>query len=201
MIKNIIFDIGNVLADFRWHDFLIDKGFDEAMIGRIAKASVESDTWYEYDKGVWTQEELMAAFIASDPGIEKELHVAFDDIHGMVTPRAYAIPWIQELKEKGYGVYYLSNFSLMAETQCPDSLAFLPYTDGGILSYKEKLVKPNPAIYQLLLTRYDLKAEESVFIDDTLRNIEAAKKEGIHGIQFLTKEQVDKDLAILLAQK
>ena len=198
MIKNIIFDIGNVLSDFRWHDFLIDKGFDEARIDRIAKATIESEIWYEYDRGEWTQEELMAAFVKNDPDLEQDLHRAFDDIHGMVTPRAYAIPWVQDLKKQGFGVYYLSNFSQTAEEECPESLSFIPYTDGGILSYKERLVKPNPEIYRLLLKRYGLKAGECVFIDDTKKNVDAAIEEGIHGIWFQTKEQVDRELDALL---
>lgn len=201
MIKNIIFDIGNVLSDFRWHDFLIDKGFTEERIDRIAAASIESDEWYEYDRGEWTKDQLLDAFAKNDPELEEDLHKAFDDIHGMVTPRAYAIDWVKDLKAKGYGVYYLSNFSLTAEQACPDSLSFIPYTDGGILSYKVKLVKPDPAIYRLLLSRFGLKADESVFIDDTKRNIDAAIKEGIHGIWFQTKEQVDRELTALLKEQ
>ena len=53
MIKNIIFDIGNVLTNYRWREFLEDKGFDEAMIDRIAEATVNSSVWCEYDRGVW----------------------------------------------------------------------------------------------------------------------------------------------------
>ena len=123
-----------------------------------------------------------------------ELYQAFTSIAGIVTPRAYAIPWLQELKAKGYHVYYLSNFSHKAEVECADALNFLPEMEGGILSYKEHLIKPEPEIYQLLLKRYGLKAEESVFLDDTLKNVEAAEEQGIHGIHFLTKEQAEKEL-------
>lgn len=87
------------------------KGFHEAMVERIAKASVQSPAWNEIDRGVWSLEELMQAFIARDPEIEEELRRAYDNVTGMVTRRDYAIPWIQELQAKGYRVYYLSNFS------------------------------------------------------------------------------------------
>ena len=194
MIRNIIFDIGNVLTDFRWKEFLADKGFDEAMVRRIAKASVQSPVWNEIDRGVWSMEELMQAFIRQDPEIEEELRRAYGDITGMVTKRAYAIPWIQELREKGYRVYYLSNFSEKAYEDCADALDFLPYTDGGILSYQEKLVKPDPEIYRRLLSRYSLEAQESVFLDDTAANVEAAERLGIHGICFRTKEQAEEEL-------
>lgn len=197
MIKNVIFDIGNVLTDFRWREFLEDKGFDEKMIGRIADATVLNPVWCEYDRGVWTDEQLLEAFIKKDPAIEKEIHMAFDDFTGMVTPREYAISWLQSLKAGGYRVLYLSNFSRKAEVECADALRFMPYMDGGILSYRDKLIKPNPAIYELILSRYGLAAEESVFIDDTPVNVEAAEKAGIHGIHFQTKEQVDEELRAL----
>lgn len=194
MVKNIIFDIGNVLADFRWREFLADKGFDEEMIERIASASVFSKVWCELDRGVWSDEQIIEAFINNDPAIEKELHQAFDDFTGMVTIRDYAISWVKELREKGYQVFYLSNFSRKAKEECEESLAFIPYMDGGILSYQDKLIKPDVAIYELLLERYGLRAEESVFMDDTLINVEAAEKVGIHGICFLNKEQAEEEL-------
>ena len=102
MIRNIIFDIGNVLTDYRWEGFLADKGFDAEMIKKIAKASIMHPLWAEYDRGTWTDEQVLAAFVKDAPELEKELHQAFENIAGMVTPRAYAIPWLQELKAKGY---------------------------------------------------------------------------------------------------
>lgn len=194
MIHNIIFDIGNVLTDFRWKEFLRDKGFDDVMIRRIAQASVESSLWKEFDRGVWSDEELMSAFVSNDPEIEEALHKAYDDIRGMVTARDYAIPWVQALKAKGCGVFYLSNFSKKAEEECSDALAFIPYMDGGILSWRDKLIKPDPKIYRLLLERYDLRAEECVFVDDTPENVEGAVQQGIHGIVFENREQVEEEL-------
>lgn len=200
MIRNIIFDIGNVLTDFRWKEFLTDKGFDDAMIKRIARASVQSPLWNEIDRGVWDVEKLMQEFIKLDPEIEQELHRAYDNLTGMVTRRDYAIPWIQDLKARGFKTYYLSNFAHKAHVECADALDFLPYMDGGILSYQEKLIKPDPEIYRLLLARYSLKAEESVFLDDTPTNVEAARAVGMYGIRFETKEQAEEELRRLGAQ-
>lgn len=194
MIKNIVFDIGNVLTDYRWREFLEDKGFDEAMIDRLAEATVNSSVWCEYDRGVWTEEEIMAGFVRNDPEIDREIHQAFDDFKELVTPRAYAVPWIKELKKKGYRVLYLSNFSRKAEAECAEALNFLPEMDGGILSYRDRLVKPDAAIYELLLSRYGLVAEECVFLDDMPVNVDAAVKLGIHGIRFLSKEQAQEEL-------
>lgn len=197
MIRNIIFDIGNVLTDFRWRGFLQDKGFDEAMVDRIARASVLTPVWNEVDRGAWDVERLMREFIRQDPEIERELRFAFGCVTGMVTKRDYAIPWVKELKAKGLGVFYLSNFSSKAFEDCQDALDFMEYMDGGILSFREKVIKPDGEIYRLLLSRYGLKAEESVFIDDTQANVEAARVLGIHGICFRSKEQVEEELRAL----
>lgn len=200
MIRNIVFDIGNVLTDFRWKGFLADKGFDEEMIRRIAKASVQNPLWNEIDRGVWELEKLMQEFIKTDPEIEQELRRAYDNLAGMVTGRDYAIPWIQDLKAKGFGTYYLSNFAYKAHMECADALDFLPYMDGGILSYQVKMIKPDPEIYKCLLSRYSMKAEECVFLDDTPMNVEGARGVGMYGIRFETKEQAEEELRRLGAQ-
>ena len=188
MIKNIIFDIGNVLSAFRWEGFLADKGFDKDMIDRIGNASVRTDAWYEFDKGVYSDEEVVELFVKNDPEIADDIHKAFDFVEGMVELYPYTMDWLKSYKDSGYKVYYLSNFSYKAETQCPGSLSFIPMMDGGILSYKVKMTKPDPKIYELLLSTYGLKAEECIFIDDTLRNVEAAEKLGIHGVRFLSQK-------------
>ena len=197
MIKNVIFDIGNVLTDFRWAEFLADKGFSEEEIRRIAKASVLSPVWPELDRGVWSFEEVMAGFVKNDPGMEEEFHRAYDDMTDIVTIRDYAIEWIKSLKKQGFSVYYLSNFSQKIEKECEKALVFRKEMDGGILSWKDKLIKPDPEIYKLCLTRFGLKPEESVFVDDTAVNVEAANELGIHGIVFRSREQVGQKLAEL----
>ncbi len=201
MIRNIVFDIGNVLTDFRWRGFLQDKGFQEEMVERIARASVMTPLWYEIDRGVWDEERLIREFIKLDPEIEEELRLAYGNVKGMVTKRDYAIPWLKELKERGYRLYYLSNFSHKAYVDCMEALDFLPLMDGGILSYQERVVKPDPEIYLRLLRQYDLKAEESVFLDDTPMNVTAAEELGFRGICFETREQAQKELEGYLAEK
>lgn len=194
MITTIIFDIGNVLADFSWRDHFASFGYDDAMVDRIAAATVKDPRWNEYDRGMLTDEETLAGFIQNDPEIKEDIEKVLDNIKTMVSRNDYAIPWIKELKEKGYRCLYLSNFSHKAETECAHALDFLPYLDGGILSYKEKLIKPMPEIYQLLIDRYQLVPEECVFMDDMLANVVAARKMGIHSIQFLNKEQACEEL-------
>ncbi len=197
MITTIIFDIGNVLADFTWREHYEKFGYDDAMIERIADATVRSPIWNENDRGVWSDEQLLQAMIDNDPEIEKDIRRVLDNVATMVVHNDYAIPWIMALKEKGYRTLYLSNFSRKARVECAQALDFLPYLDGGILSYQEKVIKPMPEIYELLIERYQLVPAECVFLDDTLVNLEAAGKFGIHTIQFKNQAQAIEELRAL----
>ncbi len=197
MIKNIVFDIGNVLVDFRLKEFLAEKGFDGPMIKRLLKASVMSPYWEQFERADITEEEAMAAFVSLDPEIEEELYKAFSNIHGMLTIRSYAVPWIKSLKEAGYHVYYFSNYSRKAYDECPDSLVFMKDTDGGFLSFQQRMTKPDPKMYTRFLEQFRLVAQECVFIDDTEQNVAVAENLGFHGIVFRSYEDAKEQLAAL----
>lgn len=198
MIRNIIFDIGNVLVDFCWKEHIARFGYEGDTAVKIGKAMMQSPVWSEIDRGVWTMEELLAGFIANDPSLEQEIRMVFSDLSTVVRERKGSLAWIRSLKEAGYRVYYLSNFSERVEKEAAGELTFLKEMDGGILSYKERLIKPDPAIYELLLNRYSLAAEESVFLDDTPDNVKAAEKLGIQGILVESQEQAKYSLQELL---
>lgn len=193
-IDTVVFDIGNVLADFSWREFLKDKGYSDEEVERIGKASVLSDDWNQIDLGILPIEEIIARFVENDPEIKEDLEKVYSDFKKIVTKRDNAIPWIRALKKAGYKVLYLSNFSSQVLEDNPEAMYFLDETDGGILSYRDKVTKPDHEIYNLLSKRYDLKPENTVFIDDTVANIAAAKELGWNGIVFLSYDQVKEDL-------
>lgn len=97
-------------------------------------------------------------------------------------------------EKAGYQVLVLSNFSDKVRRENGDALDFLEYVDGGILSYKDGVIKPDPAIYSLLLERYGLKPEECVFLDDMQPNLDAAAWFGIHTILFRSYEEAQEEL-------
>lgn len=194
MIKTIIFDIGNVLTGFCLVEFIRSKGYDKEMTERIVNATLRTPVWNELDRGVWSDDQIIEGFVANDPAIENDLRKTFANVQGMLLRYDYAIPWIKELKSKDYQVLYLSNFNHPAHTQCLDALDFLPHMDGGILSYQDLVIKPEPAIYELLLSRYNLIPEECVFLDDLQANVDAAAKFGIHTILFTNQADAIKAL-------
>ena len=198
MIKTVIFDIGNVLTDFAWKEMYKEKGLGGETFDRVAKATVQSPYWCELDRGIMTFSEVMDKFVSLDIEMEDEIRRVLADMHGIVTGRSYAVPWVCSLKKQGLKVYVLSNFSEKIWKECIDALEFYEFTDGGIISYKEHLIKPDQAVYQLLLERYGLCADECVFIDDLEENVKAARLCGINGIVFKNYEQAKKELNDML---
>ncbi len=194
MINTIIFDIGNVLTGFQWKKFYESFNFSPDIFERLAAATTLNEDWNEFDRGRLNDDELLAEFIKNDPGIEKEIRTVLADIGDMLERYDYAVPWIRELKEKGYRVLVLSNFSHKAFQDCKKALDFLPYTDGGILSYQEKCIKPEPEIYKRLIAKYNLVPEECVFIDDLQQNLDGAARFGIHTVLFQNLAQAKEDL-------
>ena len=84
MITTIIFDIGNVLADFTWREHFASFGYDEKMVDRIARATVQSPEWNEYDRGVLTDEEILAGFIENDPEIADDIYKVLKNVKTIV---------------------------------------------------------------------------------------------------------------------
>ena len=111
----------------------------------------------------------------------------------------YSIPWITEMKERGYRIYILSNWSKPAFDACKDTaLNFLPLVDGTVFSYKEFVIKPEQKIYEIICTRYDINPQEAIFLDDSEANIKSAREYGLHAIHFQSYEQGRAELEEML---
>lgn len=199
-ITTVIFDVGGVLTTYTREKYFINKGYSEEMADRLREATMQNPFWHEYDRGVFTAEEVTDLLCRCTPSLEKEIRDSMKDHVGIVERRDTAIPWIRSLKKKGIRVLYLSNFSDIAYENNREALDFVPETDGGIFSFEEQLIKPEPAIYQLLITRYHLNPEECVFIDDTFYNLPMAEYFGIHTILYQNQAQAEKDLDALLSR-
>ncbi len=194
VINTIIFDIGNVLVDFSWKEMLQEKGYNSEQIEKLGKATVFSGFWNEYDKGILSSEEVRNLFKKNTPELAEDIENAFGNLTGMVRIRNYSKNLIGKLKDENYQVLVLSNFSKQCLEENEKDMDFLENVDGGIISYREKLIKPDSKIYQKIIEKYALTPSRCVFIDDTKENIVAARKEGINGIVFESYEQMLGDL-------
>ncbi len=189
MITTIVLDIGNVLAHFRWKEYLMDCGYAQGVRDRIAKATVLSGFWNEWDRGEREEEELIEESIAKDPELKEEILSFFHSFDKIVKEYDYAKDFVKGLKENGYKVYLLSNYSKKHFTLSKPTFEFINYVDGGVISYEVKSIKPEPKIYQTLIDKYSINPCEAVFLDDLADNLEGAKPFGFHTIQVMSYEQ------------
>ena len=103
-------------------------------------------------------------------------------------------------KETIYHCYVLSNYPRTSYENTKSERTYEEFMDGVLYSYQVQMVKPEAEIYQMLLRKYELIPGECVFLDDNLANVEAAKKLGIHAIQFITKAETERELRELGVQ-
>ncbi len=197
MIKTIIFDIGNVLMD--WHFKTYIKGLlkDDELVKKVTGAIYGTGYWDELDFGV-DAEEVFGRMMEAEPDYKSEIRLVLDHVSECMDKKEYAIPWIKSLKERGYKVLYLSNYSEYVMQAKPEVLDFLPLMDGGIFSCYVGMTKPDPRIYHRLCQEYGLVPEECVFIDDRPENVQAAMDYGMKGVCFNDFEQASRELNGLL---
>lgn len=202
MIKSVIFDIGNVLVDFDWEGHMrrICPHLNEKDFEEINVAAWGNNRWDRFDLGEDAQS-VINDIIAHAPKYEKEIKSIFENFKGCFRRLESSISWIQDLKRRGYKVYYLSNYSEIAMETNPECLDFVPLMDGGIFSCYVHVIKPDKRIYELLCEKYDLVPEECVFIDDLERNVEGARKYGMKAIQLVSVRQAQEDLNKLLQEE
>lgn len=199
MIHTIIFDIGRVLVKFEWREYLAGFHFSPEAEKAIGKAMFLNPVWQEYDRGALPDEEILALVYQSAPRYKEEIRNVFEQFPSCLELLPHAIPWIKDLKERGYRIYYLSNYAQTTRLKNPEALSFLPFCDGGLFSYEVKLVKPEPAIYRELFSRFSIVPEQAVFIDDTLGNLEAAETFGLRTVHFKDYASASASLDALLA--
>lgn len=202
MINTVIFDIGNVLVDFRWRELFAELGFTGEKFEKIADATVRNPWWEEFDKGLMTTEEIIDRFSEKAPQYQEEIEEIYRHMGDIVRLREYAVPWIRELKKEGYRVYVLSNWSKPAyDDNLDTNLKFLTEVDGAVMSFREGMIKPDERIYDLICRRYEIQPENAVFLDDNAANIAGAKKIGLNAILFQDEKQAKEELKKYLEEK
>ena len=199
MIKNLIYDFGRVLVTY---DFEHISSFGFASEEDLQSfVHIVSDPAFvrRCDLELIPFEDLIREMQQTYPQWERQWQLFYDRYLEFVTgemPGMHA--YMTELKARGYKLYGLSNwcstiYRVMKEYKIFNLL------DGFVVSSDYQVVKPDPAIYRVLLDKYDLKAEECVFADDRADNVEAAQQVGMQAIVFTTTEAYKEALEPLLA--
>ena len=192
-IKNIIFDFGGVLVD--WNPtHLYSKEFENETEMNHFLENICTPEWnIQQDAGRPLKEatELLQKEYPEYKELIGYYYGRWDEMLGGVIKDSERV--LKLLKPK-YPVYGLTNWSAETITIAYERYDFFKLLDGIVVSGDEKLIKPDPMLYQILLDRYNLKADESLFIDDNKNNIETAKEMGFHTIHFTPDLELENTL-------
>ncbi len=199
MIKNIIFDVGNVLFDYDWHKPFKDYGIADSDIQRIGHDMFLDEIWPKWDAGLCTLEEAREYYINKYPNDKAAINCFMDHIGDIRIDRPDVWEKIPLLKDKGYRIYLLSNYSRELFEAHTKGVCFMDYLDGRIVSYEVHCIKPQPEIYKCLLDKYGLKADECIFFDDREENVKGAEDMGINAVTAVSKEKLLEEIEKLLA--
>ena len=189
MIKNLVFDFGNVLIE--WNPAKISATFVEEDRKRIKAAIFDSGFWAQTDTGQLTLEvAIQAAQTLLDSSYSATVEAIFTHWYETVDVYHQLQEKIFEWAQLGYGIYILSTTSEIF--YAVENAGLLPMTKvltGKILFYEVGCAKPDKSIYQKLLGQYALQANQCVFIDDLQINLDAAKSLGFETILATSEQQ------------
>ena len=184
----IVFDIGNVLLRFQPEKACLL--LPEEIRADVQHAMFDSDgglsRWAQLDLGVKSNMEIVSEIAAASghPGCERHILQLLETFPQTMSPLPLS-HLIAELKAMGKRVFALTNYPEPSLTRTVERFAFFRHMDGMVVSSREKVMKPDERIYRILLDRYHLNAEDTLFIDDRLENIRAAEKLGIQGWHYI----------------
>ncbi|WP_300342018.1 HAD family phosphatase [Fusobacterium sp.] len=201
MIKNIVFDLGNVLIEYNPQKFII-RNVKEENFTKFNEVVFKSKEWLDLDRGILEYNRAVEIFSEKLPEERESIKYLFDNsIQDVLFPIEENLELLSNLKRKGYKLYILSNFHREAYLEIAKKCNFDRYFDGGVISYDINLLKPEEEIYRTLLKKYDLLERETLFIDDTLNNVEKASELGIETIHLTEKSKLKEELERVLKMK
>ena len=195
-LTTIIFDLGGVLIDWNPKYVFNETYFDSLEKRDYFLTHICTMDWNEQQDAGRSIVEATEEKVKEFP----EWETAIRDYYGRWTdmlngPINETVEIFRQLKESGkYKLYALTNWQAGLFDIALVRYNFLHWFDGRVVSGEEKMRKPFLEFYQLLLNRYNVKPEQALFIDDNLRNIEAAQQLGINSIQFKSPSQLREDM-------
>jgi 2-haloacid dehalogenase len=197
-ITTIIFDLGAVLIDWNPRYMYRTIFSDEAEMEKFLAEITTSDWNEEQDAGRLLSEGT-EILIQQFPEHEANIRAFYGRWEEMLGEAFHdTVEVFKQLKESGkYKIYALTNWSAETFPVAFERFEFLKWFDGIVVSGAEKMRKPTPEFYHILLERYNIKPQEALFIDDNYRNILAAEKIGINCIHFTSAEQLEQELSSL----
>jgi FMN phosphatase YigB (HAD superfamily) len=181
MIKNIVFDLGNVLISFRPSDYLERKKYPREIRDTILEDIFRGPEWHLLDSGDIVTGEAIDRIAKRSSLKREEIAFIFNKRTDIMFPLELNTRLLPELKKQGYRLFYLSNFPIDIFDEVKNDYYFFRHFEGGIISSEVKCSKPDIKIFRIFLETYNLSAKECLYIDDIEINVEAAVSVGMNG--------------------
>ena len=194
-VKAAVFDLGGVLIDwdprYLYRKLLADEAAVEEFLATVCTPewNAEQDRGRPFAEGIAELVERHPAHAAAIAAY----HERWPEMLGGDIPGAVEL--LAELRATGLPLYALTNWSAETFALARERFEFLDWFDGLLVSGEERMTKPDPAIFQLLLDRFGLDPEETVFVDDSPANVAAARRLRIDAVRFTGHGQLRRELA------
>ncbi|NUQ23764.1 MAG: HAD family phosphatase [Saprospiraceae bacterium] len=197
-IHTVVFDLGGVLID--WNpEYVYRQIFEDEAERRYFLTEVCSPHWNEQQDAGRTLQEATEWLVERFPDYESQIRAYYgrwQEMLGGAIPETVEI--LNQLREQNsHRLLALTNWSAETFPTALEMFDFLHHFEGILVSGHEKLIKPDPRIYHLLIERYGLNPGESLFIDDNPRNVEGARAVGLQAVHFQSPRQLREDLSVL----
>jgi len=198
MIRNVIFDLGNVLISFSPSDYLEKNNYQENKRKAILSDIFTSREWLLVDNGDISPEKAIESIAVRSSLSRQEIAHIFDKRTDIMFPLAGNVKIVPELKKQGLKLYYLSNFPSDIFPEVKRSYSFFKYFDGGLISAEVRCSKPGTRIYEILIKKYGLIPQECLFIDDLEINVKSAEIVGFKGFCTEGSDGIGEEIQNLL---
>jgi len=198
MIKNVVFDAGGVLLEWNPPRLIAEIYPDPNIQAQLREFMFEHPDWHEYDRGTYTEATASEHFARLSGRSPEEVLRLLRLTAESLKPIDGSIRLLEELAAGGVNLYLLSNMPEATYDVLIQRHGFFSHFKQLVISGKILLLKPEPAIYKHLVETTGIVPAESVFIDDLLRNVVAARECGLAAIQFTTPEACRAELRTYL---
>jgi putative hydrolase of the HAD superfamily len=186
MIKNVIFDLGGVIVEWEPARVLATFTGNRELVKYVADNGFFREAWTEFDRGTIDKESFTREWARLVGCPVEDCDELLEHAKRSLVTIPETVALVERLSREGFRLFCLSNMSTDHYNYLKERPVFR-FFDGQVISALEGLVKPERAFYELILARYRLDANETLFIDDLERNVEGARKLGIHTVHFTCK--------------
>ncbi|MFL6600081.1 MAG: HAD family hydrolase [Steroidobacteraceae bacterium] len=200
MVKNVIFDLGGVVIEWNPDRILASYYADPEIRALMKTALFLHPDWLQLDRGTLQEADLLARAADRTGRPAAELSGLFAAVRESLHTKSETVALLQKLAARGVPLYCLSNMSSDIFAYLRERHSFWGVFRGIVISGDLQMIKPEREIFEFLLRRHGLAAAQTVFVDDSRPNIEAARGLGIHAVWFENAQQCELELEKLLAR-